>query len=158
MGLKPVDLMKRADFGRLGASALALLALAPMLVGCSDLPPIDLAAKMDEGVFALVDGGEPIDEEFEVSASAPTDNRYRDFFVGQADGGWEHGEVLRVDSDRWTLIEESLEPGLEVGDRFFVYVRADVGYIARFVAPKRGVPQDAWLHRDGTITATPCGE
>ncbi len=159
----PVNLMKRADSGRLGASVLALLALAPMLAGCESLmedsPSINLTVKLDEGVFAVANCDAAMSGQFRVRTGEQTDSRYRNFFVGDADGGWDHAEELRVDSDKWTQIEMSLEPELKAGRDFSVLVLIDgSGRVARFVVPERGVPQDAWLHPDGTITATPCGE
>ena len=158
-----LDLMNRATAGRLASSVVTVFVLAPMLMGCESLmedsPPIELAVQVDDGVFAVANCDAAIAGQFRLRTGEQTDSRYRNFFVGDAGDGWQHEEVLRVDSDKWTQVEMSLEPELKVGRDFLVLVLIDgSGRVARFVVPERGVPQDAWLRSDGTTTAAPCGE
>jgi len=155
--------LTRGAVRRGALSATGILLILATATGCSflmeDSPPAQLSVKLQDGVLLVTNCGTSAVGEVRVSMGETVGDEFDNFFVGFLDDGWDAGETLSSTSDVWVRVERSESPVLEPRARLAIRFIADGGgRVARYTIPDRGVPEDAWLHPDGTITSAACGE
>ncbi|PZQ91815.1 MAG: hypothetical protein DI534_02340 [Leifsonia xyli] len=137
------------------------LPLAVLLSGCDyvleDVPAADLAVALRDGFVTVTNCGEAMPAPVGVRMGESTDDGFQEFFVAEQDDGWSARGVITSNPDEWARVETSSSPELTGGEQLAVFPQFGTGgTVARFTIPKRGIPDDGWLHPDGTITIEPC--
>lgn len=155
--------LRQSVHGRATIAATGFAFAAVSLAGCSllmtPLPTVDVAVQRDGGALVVANCDRPVAGEFRVRISETVDNQWATFFIAEAEAGWAYAEAIRPDSDVWVNVEQSDAASLTPGSSIEVGLTADeLAGGASFIVPERGVPEDGWLHPDGSITKAVCGD
>jgi hypothetical protein len=134
--------------------------VAMVATGCESEPPANLSVTIEADLLVVANCGVRAPGEVQVRMGEEVESQFDDFFVGVLEDGWDVGDVLSASSERWSTVEVDETPSLTPGGRLTItYYGADAGgRVAYFTLPQRGVPEHAWLHPDGTITPSMCGD
>ena len=154
--------MRQLPPGRVARATTGIVIVAISLTGCqlffTPLPNLALAVQQAGPNLVIANCETSIAGEFRLRLSEIVNNEWDEFFIGESDAGWGHAEMLRADSHPWVSVERSVEAQLRPGYPIDIGLTSDeVSGGASFDVPERGLPEDAWLHPDGTLTKTPCG-
>jgi len=149
--------MSRATVG----AATAALVLS-LLSGCDALPNDPTAIRLSDGIIEV-----ELCQTVEVEAvlleeNGPhTDHFWEPFwYIDKAPEGWFTSRVSGVTPDGSG--DEYRSPRLKPADELSILVRfvaaekEDSGITSYFVVPEDGLPDEAWLKSDGTLSDEPC--
>ena len=142
------------------AAAAATMLPGVSLSGCQqvfeDAPSVPVSVALRGGFIAVANCGSVVPGPWELSIGETVDD-YEEFFVATASRSWGADEIVTTDPAEWDEVDTSRESALQGDTLLSVWVVSDLGtQVARIPIPRRGIPEDAWLHPDGTITSESC--